>query len=147
MPAVLLLSPKFESNVADVKRAVACFEAGPLFLIGRRYTPATGAKGDRIPRPLRMERYNGVQVHDHADFPPIGWDNTVVVEKLEWATPLPDFKHPKNATYIFGPEDGSVPKWIREKARYRTFIPGIECLNLATSVSIVLYDRSAKEKK
>jgi tRNA(Leu) C34 or U34 (ribose-2'-O)-methylase TrmL len=58
-----------------------------------------------------------------------------------WATPLKDFAHPENATYIFGPEDGNVPRWIREAAKRFIRIPTRECLNLATTVALVLYDR------
>ena len=33
---------------------------------------------------------------------------TICVEMVESATPLHHFKHPDNAYYIFGPEDGSI---------------------------------------
>ena len=146
---IVLLNPKYEINVANTKRAAAAFGADAVLVIGKRYKPATGEKGDRKPRPLRMKVYDHIEIRDLETLPSIYFDsnNLVVVEKLEWATPLPNFVHPENAAYIFGPEDGSVPKWIREKAKFHTFIPTNECLNLASAVNVVLYDRNTKENR
>lgn len=144
--SIMLMYPKFEVNVANVKRAAACFGADTIYEVGRRYIPATGEKGDRKPRPLRMKAYNHVEMIDCADglLPQFDWGSAVIVEKLDWAVPLPAFKHPENAVYIFGPEDGSVPKWITQRAKLHTVIPGTECMNLATAACVVLYDRVAK---
>ena len=56
-----------------------------------------------------------------------------------------DFKHPENATYIFGPEDGTLDRSILTRCHSFVKMDTMECLNLATAVSIVLYDRSLKE--
>jgi tRNA(Leu) C34 or U34 (ribose-2'-O)-methylase TrmL len=141
---ILLISPKFEMNVANVLRSLSVMGGGEIIVCNRRYTPATGEKGDRIPRPMRMKAYDNVRVtyNENLVLPP---GNLVVVEKLDWATPLPLFDHPENAIYIFGPEDGSVPKWIVQKAKKHTIIPyDSGCSNLATSVGIVLYDKLVK---
>lgn len=78
----------------------------------------------------------------------------VVIERGVFRPPeyLDEFEHPERAVYIFGPEDGSVPDepWlgphltveIRGAATLASPVQG--CLNLATAVSIVLYDRLAK---
>lgn len=75
----------------------------------------------------------------------------VVIERgLPGSEFLDEYTHPRNAAYIFGPEDGSVDAF--DLPAERVEIGGARnlpdrhqgCLNLATAVSIVLYDRAAK---
>ena len=68
----------------------------------------------------------------------------VCVELVEGATSLPDFCHPSQAIYIFGPEDGSIPQTIVNQADHVVYIPTIGCMNLAATVNVLLYDRLAK---
>jgi len=144
---IVLISPKHEVNVANTKRAAACLGAESVVTVGKRFTPATGEKGNRRPRPFRMKVYDHVTMLDVESLPSIDWESAVIVEKLDWAPALYSLQHPKNPVYIFGPEDGSVPKWIQEKAKHRAQIPSGECMNLATCVAVVLYDRNSKEQK
>ena len=71
----------------------------------------------------------------------------VCVEFAENAMPLPEFKHPENACYIFGPEDGSLSQDIINKADAVVYVPTAGCMNLAATVNVVLYDRLAKSSK
>lgn len=48
------------------------------------------------------------------------------------------------ALYIFGPEDGSLDKEIRDWCEDVVYIPTTGCMNLAATVNVVLYDRLAK---
>ena len=68
----------------------------------------------------------------------------MVIELIEGATALPDFKHPENAFYVFGPEDGSVPKEVLKWCDEVVYVPTIGCMNLAATCNVVLYDRLAK---
>jgi tRNA(Leu) C34 or U34 (ribose-2'-O)-methylase TrmL len=68
----------------------------------------------------------------------------ICVELVRGAQQLPAFTHPENAIYVFGPEDGDVPKGIRHICHNFVIIPGKGCLNLAAAVNVVLYDRAAK---
>jgi tRNA(Leu) C34 or U34 (ribose-2'-O)-methylase TrmL len=68
----------------------------------------------------------------------------VVIELVEGATPLPEFTHPANAYYIFGPEDGSVPQDIVDRCEHVVYIPTKSSMNLAVTANVVLYDRLAK---
>lgn len=52
--------------------------------------------------------------------------------------------HPDRALYIFGPEDGSLDKEIRDWCEDVVYIPTTGCMNLAATVNVVLYDRMAK---
>jgi len=57
---------------------------------------------------------------------------------------LPQFDHPANALYVFGPEDSSLSQELVDKSHHRVYVPTIGCMNLAASVNVVLYDRQAK---
>lgn len=70
----------------------------------------------------------------------------VCVEVLPQAEPLPQFVHPEDATYLFGPEDGSVPAPLRAACHRFLRIPSPTRtpLNLAVAVNVVLLDRYLK---
>jgi tRNA(Leu) C34 or U34 (ribose-2'-O)-methylase TrmL len=68
----------------------------------------------------------------------------VCVELGEGYESLPGFTHPEHALYVFGPEDGSVPRPIKQACHQFVSIPTHVCLNLAAAVNVVLYDRLAK---
>ncbi|MCJ8339630.1 MAG: hypothetical protein MJK10_14265, partial [Pseudomonadales bacterium] len=63
---------------------------------------------------------------------------------VEGATPLPEFIHPENAIYVFGPEDSSVSQELVDRADAVVYVPTHGCMNLAASVNVLLYDRMAK---
>src|SRR5262249_30755303 len=65
----------------------------------------------------------------------------VAVEVRANSEPLTTFEHPENAVYVFGPEDGSIRKpWLHLCHRF-VHIPANHCLNLATTVAVVLAHR------
>lgn len=68
----------------------------------------------------------------------------VCVELALGAVPLPHFIHPEKAIYVFGPEDGSLPQDVVDKAHHVVYVPTTGCMNLAATVNVVLYDRLAK---
>jgi tRNA(Leu) C34 or U34 (ribose-2'-O)-methylase TrmL len=65
----------------------------------------------------------------------------VGVEKRDHAECLTDFVHPEWAIYVFGPEDGSLPKAVRHACHRFVWIPSEQCLNLAAAVNVVLCHR------
>jgi tRNA(Leu) C34 or U34 (ribose-2'-O)-methylase TrmL len=69
----------------------------------------------------------------------------VAVEVRENSEPLHLFDHPEKAVYVFGPEDGSVAKEFRHLCHRFLVIPTRHCLNLATAVSTILWDREYKK--
>ena len=68
----------------------------------------------------------------------------IAVEINPGAQQLPQFEHPENAVYVFGPEDGGVDRVTMGMCHYVVMIPTAHCLNLGNAVSTVLYDRMLK---
>ncbi|MGO2076172.1 MAG: RNA methyltransferase [Pseudoalteromonas sp.] len=135
-----LLNPKSPTNVGGVLRAAGCYNALQVFFTGMRYL---NAKKFHTDTKNVLERIPLVGCDNLCDVKPIG-AKVVVIELIEGATPLPDFKHPENAFYIFGPEDGSISKEILAWCDEVVYIPTIGCMNLAATCNVVLYDRQAK---
>jgi tRNA(Leu) C34 or U34 (ribose-2'-O)-methylase TrmL len=145
VPAVALIDPKYPHNVGMVVRLASCYGLRQVWFTGDRVS-LTPARGDRLPREERMKGYRDVTMvnHDHVfdRFPP--GTVPVAVEVRAAAEPLHTFEHPERALYVFGPEDGSVPKALLGHCHRFVVIPTRHCLNLATAVATVLWDREVK---
>ena len=68
----------------------------------------------------------------------------LAVELLPGSENLLAFDHPENVIYVFGPEDGTVPRSVRMLCHRRVFIPTKHCTNLGAAIYLVLYDRLIK---
>ena len=151
---VHLLNPKTPHNVGGALRACSVYGAHTLTWTGQRVADAPmgaattiAARKWRPPREERMKAYRdvdwgveegGLDRAITAGFTP------VCVEIVDEAESLVDFVHPAAAVYVFGPEDGSVPKGVRTVCHRFVMMPTKTCLNLAAAVNVVLYDRMAK---
>jgi tRNA(Leu) C34 or U34 (ribose-2'-O)-methylase TrmL len=69
----------------------------------------------------------------------------VAIEITDGSKELFPFQHHKCEVMVFGPEGGSLPLKITDKFPVIK-IPTKVCLNLATAVAVVAYDRTAKYK-
>ncbi|WP_188150431.1 RNA methyltransferase [Teredinibacter waterburyi] len=136
-----LCNPKSPSNVGSVMRAAGCFQADAVFYTGSRYGRAARFHTDTHQQSLSIP----LEPRDNllADLP----ENVkiVCVELVEGATSLTEYQHPDRAIYIFGPEDGSISQQLVDAADDVVYIPTVNCLNLAATVNVVLYDRLAKQ--
>jgi hypothetical protein len=63
------------------------------------------------------------------------------VEITEDAAPLPSFRHPLRAAYIFGSERFSLSPAVLARCRYVVKIPTRFSINVGMAGAIVLYDR------
>lgn len=135
-----LINPKSASNVGAVMRAAGCYGVDAVIYTGTRYDRAvklnTDTKDRHLTIPLtRVDSILTVAAENR---------KIVCVELVEGALPLPDYQHPDNAIYIFGPEDGTISQDIIDSADAVVYVPTVGCMNLAGSVNVVLYDRLAK---
>jgi tRNA(Leu) C34 or U34 (ribose-2'-O)-methylase TrmL len=134
---------KDPANLANVRRSMSCFGGGRLQVSGPRMVAAIDSH-ERLPRPLRDRRYNNVTMDCNRTNFDIPEGFVPVAIEVGGSQNLAYFEHPKNAFYIFGPEDGSLPPQVLRKCHHVVMIPTLQCLNLAVTVSIVLYDRMQK---
>lgn len=142
-PAVMLTNPKHARNVGAALRACSCFGIGQLWFTGNRIQ----INGNhRLPREERMKGYDDVELrqYDYV-FDQFATDVTpVAIELRPGSESLADFEHPKNALYVFGPEDGSLERVTLQHCHKFVTIPTRHCTNLAAAVYMVLYDRILK---
>lgn len=139
--AVGLVNPKSPANVGSIVRACGCFSADAIYYTGERYDRAARFNTDtkNYRENITLDHIN---TFDAFTLPDV---KTVCVELVENAIPLQNFEHPARALYIFGPEDHSLQQHTIDSADHVVFIATHGCLNLSTSVSIILYDRSVKQ--
>jgi len=149
-PAIVLHLPKYPHNVGQIVRLASAFGIAQVWYSGDRIREALGA---RLPREERMRRYQDVVLINHPDplariCEAVPAARPVAVELRPGAESLVDFHHPvgpdEPPVYVFGPEDGSLPGAVLKRCHRFVVIPSYECLNLATSVAALLYDRMAK---
>ena len=137
-----ILNPKSASNVGAVMRAAGCYRVDVVLYTGTRYDRAVklgmDTKNRRETIPLTKVDCLLAAVPENTKI--------VCVELVEGATLLPDYPHPDNALYIFGPEDGTISQEIIDKADEVVYVPTEGCMNLAGSGNVVLYDRLAKSE-
>jgi tRNA(Leu) C34 or U34 (ribose-2'-O)-methylase TrmL len=144
-PAVALINPKFPRNVGAVVRAASCYGIPQVWFSGSRVSLEPHA-GYRLPREERMRGYQDVTLrHSDRIFDQFGRGVVpVAIELQPGAESLIDFNHPKQAVYVFGPEDGSLSRSVLGLCHRFVVIPTAHCTNLAAAVYTVLYDRHSK---
>lgn len=147
-PAVVLENPLYPRNVGFVLRSAYNFGVKQLYVTGDR-VGLYGTDSYRLPREERFKEYRKVNlIADDRPFdrfpkstPKIGF------ELVPGAMPLTYFEHPRDAVYVFGPEDGNLSKAFRRHCHLLVFVPTLSCLNLAMAVTAVLYDRLLKAQQ
>jgi tRNA(Leu) C34 or U34 (ribose-2'-O)-methylase TrmL len=147
VPGIVLVNPRFAHNVGMVVRLASCYNFNQVWFTGDRVRLDMLPKR-RIPREERMKGYRAVEMLNFErpleQFP--SSITPVAVEVRANSERLQDFEHPENAVYVFGPEDGSVPPPLLTRCHRFVVIPTVKhyCLNLATAVATVLWDRAMK---
>ena len=139
-----LINPKSPDNVGSVMRAAGNFRVDSVFYTGKRYPRALMRNPD-LPDMSRKVSQNIPLSEVNCLIEDIAGDMKVVcVEFAENAKALPQYQHPHNALYVFGPEDGTISQEIIDRADAVIYVPTIGCMNLAATVNVVLYDRLTK---
>ena len=152
-PGVLLCNPKFSANVAKIYRLAACFGFPQVWHTGDRIGPDMGrGRRTRLPPEERMRGHGKVDLirYDGAlDLVADSDARTVGVEFTSSTQSLLDFEHGAPAAspgtvYVFGPEDGRLSPEQLGRCLTVVQIPAFHCLNLATAVAAVMWDRTYK---
>lgn len=139
-----LINPKSPDNVNSVMRAAGNFRVDSVFYTGKRYPRALMRNPD-IPD-MRRRVGQAIPLAEVTCLIDVALAKMklVCVEFAENAIALPEYEHPEDAFYIFGPEDGTISQAVIDRADAVVYVPTIGCMNLAATVNVVLYDRSAK---
>lgn len=133
-----LMRPKYPENVGSVLRAAFCYGVAMVAIQGDRTAVRSLTDTTKAWRHVPVLR--GPDLHAIIPFDAV----PVAVDLVDDAVDLPNFKHPKRAFYVFGPEDGTLGKSVLDWCPHRVMIPTRVCMNLAATVNVVLYDRMAK---
>lgn len=136
MFAIGLNNPKTPINVGHVLRAADAYGAAMVAITGKRVQAATNVSAAQNKLPV----LRGDNLRDLIPFGCV----PVAVEFIPSAQNLVSYKHPKNAFYIFGAEDGTLGRNVLEWCRDVIYVPTNICMNLAACVNVVCYDRLAK---
>jgi tRNA(Leu) C34 or U34 (ribose-2'-O)-methylase TrmL len=145
MTTLILIDPKSPYNVAWAVRAAACFGVPEVYYTGHRAQKVIDAL-KRIPREERLRAFRNVHLERIDDpFNRLAIDVIpVAVEIIPGAQLMPVFTHPHPAAYVFGPEDGTLPRAVLGLCHLFVKIPMLHCANLGAAIYITLYDRMAK---
>lgn len=130
-------NPKTPANVGSVLRAAHVYGAGLVVVSGRRFHKSCT---DTTKAWRHMPLLEAEDVFDAIPYDCV----PVAVDLVEGATPLPRYRHPERAFYIFGAEDATLGKRILDRCRDKIVVPTKFCMNLAATVNVILYDRMAK---
>jgi tRNA(Leu) C34 or U34 (ribose-2'-O)-methylase TrmL len=139
-----LVNPKSPDNVGSVLRAAANYGVDKVFYTGNRYPRAIERKARTVDMSRKVSK--DVLITQQDCLIDVVTENmkVVCVEFALNAIPLPEYEHPENALYIFGPEDGSIDQAIIDQADDVVYVPTVGCMNLSASVNVLLYDRLFK---
>ena len=139
-----LINPKSPDNVGAVMRSAGNFRVDSVFYTGQRY-PLALQRNPAAPD-MRRKLSQNIPISEVSCLIESAPEDMkiVCVEFAENAIALPEYQHPQNAFYIFGPEDGSIDQTIIDKADDIIYVPTIGCMNLSASVIVLLYDRLLK---
>jgi len=134
---IALDNPKTPANVGSAMRAVGIYGASALIYSGRRFKPG---KTDTMKHYRHIPLIRSDDLHDVVPFDCV----PVAVELIDGAIPLPKYRHPERAFYVFGAEDATLGKRVLSWCRDIVYIPTNGCMNLAATVNVILYDRMMK---
>jgi len=132
---------KTSMNYGSLFRTAQVFGADFIFLIGCRFKEQAT---DTMKSSRHMPLYVYKDFKDFNEHRPFNC-KLIGIELTESATPIKDFKHPKQACYLLGAEDTGLTKEAIAGCQEIIILPGERSLNVAVAGSIVLFDRLMKD--
>lgn len=130
-------------NVGTLWRSANISGASFIFTVGKRYQRQCS---DTLKTP------RSIPLYEYKDFDELAipYDCQLIgIELTDQSISLPEFKHPKRAIYILGAEDSGLSKAVLEKCVSVVQVPSAKpfSLNVASTGTVVLYDRYVKENE
>ncbi len=129
--------PQDQKNIGSALRAAGCFGVSLVAICGAHYKKASTDVSHQYRRTPLLE-VDDLRMTVPYHFVP------VAVELVEGAVPLPEYRHPELAYYVFGGEHMTLGKRTLSWCRDTIYIPTRASLNLAACINVVLYDRLSK---
>ena len=130
-------------NYGTLFRTAQIFEADFIFLIGKRFKTQSS---DTMKSWRHMPLYQYSDFNDFNKHRPYNC-KLIGIELDEKATPISEFKHPKQAIYLLGAEDNGISKNALKQCQELIVLPGERSVNVSVAGSIVIYDRITKGEK
>lgn len=140
-----IVGGKSPENLGGLWRSAHAFGASFVFTIGARYPRRD--KLDTADSTLTIPLFEWASVDAAKRALPdacrlIGVEDVDDSVRTSW--PLQQFEHPAQAAYLLGAEDRGLDEFAQWQCNGLVHVPTTICLNVATTGSIVLYDRAAK---
>ena len=136
---IVLYQPQIPQNTGNIVRTCAAADAG-LVLV----RPLGFSTSNRHLKRAGLDYWNGVEVEEIDDLPSYFGDQPIYFFSSKAERSYTEASYPENSLLIFGSETEGLPLsfWERWPDRFFTIPMSVKarCLNLACSVSIVLFE-------
>lgn len=132
---------KNSMNIGSLWRSAYIYKADFIFTIGARYKHQPS---DTLKVTRHVPLYSYLDWEDFIDHLPGGCE-PICIELSETSKPLHTFAHPQSCAYILGAEDTGIPaRYLLGRKIVQIESPRTFCNNVATTGSLVMYDRYIK---
>lgn len=135
--------PKTEANLGTLWRSAYCLGANYIFTIGGRYRHQCS---DTVKSWKNIPYFTYPDLDAFLESRPQS-ARLIGVECDDNARPIETYCHPEQALYLLGPEDGGLSKRATAACSDLIRIDTLQCLNVASAGTVVLYDRQMKAKQ
>lgn len=140
-----IYQPKHQENIGTLWRHAYLYNASFIFSIGAKYRKQCS---DTPKSQNHIPYYFYDTYEDFINNMPEGCE-VVNIELDSKAVELSGFKHPQRAVYLLGSESHGIPPSIMQLADHvvKLYTPKPQSMNVATTGTIVMYDRTIKQMK
>jgi len=125
-------------NLGALMRTANAFDAAFVFSVKAEDKTKIAYKSDTS-RTFKNLPYYQWESIDEMHFP--RGIQLVGIELTDDAVELPEFRHPRMAAYVLGPERGNLSAEMVAKCEHVIKIPTKFCINVSLAGALVMYDR------
>lgn len=136
-----IFNPEIQENLGTLWRSAYIMGASFIFTIGKRNFTKEASDVTHAWNKIPLYLYENFDSF-YSSLPYS--TQLVAVEMSAKATPLSQFEHPQRAVYLLGCESTGLPEQVVSRCHKLIQLPGNFSLNVATTGSIVIYDRITK---